>query len=55
MNSDLTTAIALAKAALEGALSNVAINLDSIKPDSPECEAFLTGTRQREAELKAGL
>jgi glutamate formiminotransferase/formiminotetrahydrofolate cyclodeaminase len=53
MNSDLTTATALARAALEGALANVAINLDSIKPDSPEDQAFLTETRKREAELTA--
>ena len=52
MASDLTTAIALAGAALEGALANVAINLDSIQPDSPEDEAFVSETRQRVAELK---
>ncbi len=33
MSSDLTTAIALAKAALEGALANVEINLDSLKDE----------------------
>jgi formiminotetrahydrofolate cyclodeaminase len=53
MNSDLTTAIALAKAALEGALANVAINLDSIKPDSPEDEAFVCQARKRAAALEA--
>jgi len=53
MASDLTTAIALARAALEGALSNVGINLDSIKPGSPEDEAFVAETRKREATLKA--
>jgi hypothetical protein len=42
MKSDLTTAIALAKAALEGALANVEINLDSLKD-----EAFVTETRKR--------
>jgi glutamate formiminotransferase len=52
MSSDLTTAIALAKAALEGALANVQINLDSIKLDSAEDEAFVTQTRNRAAELK---
>jgi formiminotetrahydrofolate cyclodeaminase len=52
MASDLTTAIALASAALEGALANVAINLDSIQPNSPEDEAFVSQTRQRVAELK---
>ncbi|MGA9069858.1 MAG: glutamate formimidoyltransferase [Terracidiphilus sp.] len=52
MSSDLTTAIALAGAAREGALANVAINLDSIHPDSPEDEAFLNQTRKLLAELK---
>jgi glutamate formiminotransferase len=53
MASDLITAIALTRAALEGALANVAINLDSIKPASPEDEAFVTETRKRAATLKA--
>ncbi len=53
MKSDLITAIALSRAALEGALANVAINLDSIKPASPEDEAFVSETRQRAAALKA--
>jgi glutamate formiminotransferase/formiminotetrahydrofolate cyclodeaminase len=52
MKSDLTTAIALAKAALEGALANVEINLDSITKDSPKDEAFVTGTRKRAVALK---
>jgi glutamate formiminotransferase/formiminotetrahydrofolate cyclodeaminase len=52
MKSDLTTALALARAALTGALANVEINLDSIKPDSPEDEAFVSETRKRAAELK---
>jgi glutamate formiminotransferase / formiminotetrahydrofolate cyclodeaminase len=47
MKSDLTTAIALAKAALEGALANVEINLDSLKD-----EAFVTEMRERAAALK---
>ncbi len=47
MKSDLTTAIALAKAALEGALANVEINLDSLKD-----EAFINETRKRAAALK---
>jgi glutamate formiminotransferase len=47
MKSDLTTAIALAKAALEGALANVEINLDSLKD-----EAFVAETRTRVAALK---
>jgi glutamate formiminotransferase len=53
MSSDLTTAIALAKAALEGALANVHINVDSIKPDSPESEAFVNRTRELVERLKA--
>jgi glutamate formiminotransferase / formiminotetrahydrofolate cyclodeaminase len=48
MKSDLTTAIALAKAALEGALANVEINLDSLKDD-----AFVSETRQRAAALRS--
>jgi glutamate formiminotransferase len=52
MKSDLTTAIALAKAALEGALANVEINLDSLKNDSPKDEGFVTETRKRAAALK---
>ncbi len=52
MKSDLTTAIALAKAALEGALANVEINLDSLKNDSPTEEAFVNETRKRAAALK---
>ncbi len=47
MKSDLTTAIALAKAALEGALANVEINLDSLKD-----EAFVTETRKHATKLK---
>ena len=58
MGSDLTTAIALAKAALEGALANVEINLESIKLESikldvSEDEAFLSQTRKSVAALKA--
>jgi glutamate formiminotransferase/formiminotetrahydrofolate cyclodeaminase len=58
MKSDLTTAIALARAALEGALANVAINLDSLKKDSlkkdsPEDQAFVIETLKRTAALRA--
>jgi glutamate formiminotransferase/formiminotetrahydrofolate cyclodeaminase len=53
MKSDLTTAIALARAALEGALANVEINLDSLKKDSPEDQAFVIETLKRTAALKA--
>jgi glutamate formiminotransferase len=51
MKSDLTTSIALAKAALEGALANVEINLDSLKKDSPKDEVFVNETRKRAAAL----
>lgn len=47
MKSDLTTAIALAGAAREGALANVAINLESIKLETPEGEAFVAQVRER--------
>ena len=42
MKSDLTTAIALARAAIEGALANVEINLESVKD-----QAFVTESRER--------
>ena len=51
MASDLITSVALAGATLAGALANVAINLDSIKPESPEDEAFVSKTRQRAEAL----
>ena len=47
MKSDLTTAVALAKAALTGALANVEINLDSLKD-----EGFVADTRKRAVALK---
>jgi formiminotetrahydrofolate cyclodeaminase len=53
MASDLTTAIALAQAALTGAMSNVEINLGSIKPGFAEDDAFVNETRVRAAKLKA--
>ena len=48
MKSDLTTASALARAAIEGALANVEINLDSLKD-----EEFVTSTRAKAAKLKS--
>lgn len=47
MKSDLTTAVALAQAALTGALANVEINLDSLKD-----EVFVAETRKKAAALK---
>jgi glutamate formiminotransferase/formiminotetrahydrofolate cyclodeaminase len=47
MKSDLVTAVALAKAALAGALANVEINLASLKD-----EAFVTETRKRAEALQ---
>jgi formiminotetrahydrofolate cyclodeaminase len=46
MKSDLATASALVRAAVEGALANVEINLASIKDDS-----FVRETRQRVVRL----
>ena len=48
MRSDLTTATALARAAIEGALANVEINLESLKDAD-----FATQVRSRAATLKA--
>ncbi|MCU1284555.1 MAG: Formiminotransferase-like protein [Acidobacteriales bacterium] len=48
MASDLTVAAALSRAAIEGALANVEINLQSLKD-----EAFVTETRKRAAGLGA--
>lgn len=47
MKSDLTTAIALARAAIDGALANVEINLESLKD-----EAFAAEVRERTFALK---
>jgi glutamate formiminotransferase/formiminotetrahydrofolate cyclodeaminase len=49
MKSDLTTAIALARAAIEGALANVEINLESLKD-----AAFVAEIRGKVATLSAG-
>jgi glutamate formiminotransferase / formiminotetrahydrofolate cyclodeaminase len=51
MASDLITAVALAQAALTGALSNVEINLGSMKPGFSQDDAFLLETRNRAASL----
>jgi formiminotetrahydrofolate cyclodeaminase len=47
MKSDLTTSIALARAAIEGALANVEINLESLKD-----EAFVAEVRKRATAVK---
>ena len=51
MASDLTTAIALAGAAVTGALANVEINLGSIEGGSAEDLVFVGEGRKRAAEL----
>jgi len=51
MKSDLTTAVALAGAAVTGALANVEINLGSIEKGSAEDELFVSETRKRAAAL----
>jgi glutamate formiminotransferase/formiminotetrahydrofolate cyclodeaminase len=48
MKSDLTTALALARAAIEGALANVEINLESLQNKDAE---FVTETRKKAALL----
>ena len=48
MKSDLTTALALARAAIDGALANVEINLESLKDD-----AFVASTRAQAVAIKA--
>jgi glutamate formiminotransferase/formiminotetrahydrofolate cyclodeaminase len=53
MASDLITAVALAQAALTGALSNVEINLGSMKAGFSEDDAFVSETRARADRLKA--
>jgi glutamate formiminotransferase/formiminotetrahydrofolate cyclodeaminase len=49
MKSDLTTALALARAAIEGALAHVEINLESLKD-----AAFAEEVRKKAAALSAG-
>ncbi|HET7104862.1 MAG TPA: glutamate formimidoyltransferase [Terracidiphilus sp.] len=51
MDSDLTTAIALAKAASESALANVEINLGQMKAKTPEDERLMSALRQRVTAL----
>jgi glutamate formiminotransferase/formiminotetrahydrofolate cyclodeaminase len=49
MKSDLTTALALARAAIEGALANVEINLASMKDTG-----FAREMREKAAALTSG-
>ena len=53
MRSDLTTATALARAAIKGALANVEINLGSLKADTPEDEGFQNQVKERLAALES--
>jgi formiminotetrahydrofolate cyclodeaminase len=52
MASDLTTGIALAGAAVTGALSNVEINVGSMKAGFAEDDTFVSETRARVAKLE---
>ncbi len=52
MSSDLTTAIALARAAIEGARANVEINLESMQQEAPQ-DPFIEQARQRLRDLEA--
>jgi glutamate formiminotransferase/formiminotetrahydrofolate cyclodeaminase len=52
MASDLTTGIALTGAAVTGALSNVEINLGSMKAGISEDDAFVIETRARVGRLE---
>jgi glutamate formiminotransferase len=57
MSSDLTTSIALAGAAIAGALANVDVNLESLEADGPKPlpagdAAFTTETRSRAIALR---
>jgi glutamate formiminotransferase / formiminotetrahydrofolate cyclodeaminase len=53
MSSDLATAAALVRAAIEGALANVEINLGSMKPQTQDEESFVREARERVAALQA--
>ncbi len=58
MSSDLATSIALANAALAGALANVEVNLESLEADAPKPlppadATFVSATRSRVASLRS--
>jgi glutamate formiminotransferase len=52
MKSDLVTAVALARAAIAGAVANVEINLEAMQPDSAGSDAFVVRARSRLAAMK---
>ena len=52
MASDLTVAMALGRAAVEGALANVEINLESLEAEAEDNAAFLALTRAAVAALR---
>jgi formiminotetrahydrofolate cyclodeaminase len=54
MSSDLTTATALAGAAIQGALANVEINISSLKAETADDEAFVSGVRERVHAIAPG-
>jgi glutamate formiminotransferase / formiminotetrahydrofolate cyclodeaminase len=53
MTSDLMTALALADAAVTGALANVAINLDSLAQESAEDAGFIAEMRNKVVALRS--
>jgi formiminotetrahydrofolate cyclodeaminase len=53
MSSDLTTATALTRAALEGALANVEINLGSMRAETSGEEEFVREIRERVEAVKS--
>jgi glutamate formiminotransferase len=54
MSSDLTTATALAGAAIQGALANVEINISSLKAETADDEAFVSRVRERVHAIAPG-
>ena len=52
MSSDLATAIALANAAVAGALDNVRVNLESLEQESATDAEFIAKTRRRGEAMK---
>ena len=52
MSSDLATAVALANAAVAGALDNVRVNLESLAQESADDTEFIAGMRKRAEPLQ---